>query len=121
MNGKQTDPLSNSLREVLDFFADIFVLEFEYSNINTHRSAISVFHEPIEEFSVRKSPKTCNLMTDVYKNIPAKPRYLFVWDIQTVSRYLISVVLKTLLRAEMLTLKLKKLLALTSASRCSEI
>ena len=99
----------------------MFELGLEYSTINTHRSAISVFHEPVEGFSVGKTPKVCNLMTDVYKKRPAKPRYFFMWDIQTVSRYLISVVLKTLLRAEMLTLKLKKLLALTSASRCSEI
>ena len=66
-----------------------------------------------------KSPKICSLMTDVYKKISAKPRYFFVYDIQTVSRYLRSIVLKTLFSAEMLTLKLTMLLALRSM--CSEI
>ena len=41
----------------------MFELGLEYSTINTHRSAISVFHEPIEGFSVGKISKVCNLMT----------------------------------------------------------
>ena len=91
----------------------MFELGLEYSTINTHRSAISVFHEPIEGFSVGKHPKVCNLMTDVYKKRPAKPRYFFMWDIQTVSRYLRSIPWNTLLGTEILTLKLTMLLALT--------
>ena len=46
----QTDPFSNHLREVMDFLADLFELRFEYSAINTHKSAISAFHEPTEGF-----------------------------------------------------------------------
>ena len=49
---KQTGLFSNRLRKVLDFFAEIFELGFEYSTINTHRSVISTFHEPGEGFSV---------------------------------------------------------------------
>ena len=75
---KQTDPFSKHLREVLDFLAEIFELGFEYSTINTHRSAISAFHEPTEGFSVGKHPKICNLMADVYNNRPSKPRYCLV-------------------------------------------
>ena len=51
----------------MDFFAEMFELGFEYSTINTHRSAISVFHEPIEGCSVGKTSKVCDLMKDVYK------------------------------------------------------
>ena len=54
---KQTDPFSNHLREVLDFLAEIFELGFEYSTINTHRSATSAFYEPIDGFSVGKHQK----------------------------------------------------------------
>ena len=55
----------------------MFELGFEYSTINTHRSAISAIHEQIEGegFSVGKHPNVCNLMTGVYNKIPAKPRY----------------------------------------------
>ena len=57
---KQTDPFSNHLREVLDFFAEIFELGFEYSTINTHRSAMFVFREPIGVFC-GKAPKLLRL------------------------------------------------------------
>ena len=54
---RQTDLLSNHLREVLDFLAEMFELRFEYSTINTDRSAISTFHELIEGVSVAKTRK----------------------------------------------------------------
>ena len=38
--GKKTDPFSNHLKEVLDYLAEVFELGFEYSTLNTHRSAI---------------------------------------------------------------------------------
>ena len=47
----------------MDFVAEIFELGFEYSTINTHRFAISAFHE-----------KVCNLMAGVYNKRPPKPR-----------------------------------------------
>ena len=105
----------------MGFLAEMFELGFEYSTINTHRSAISVFHEPTEGFSVGKNSKVCNLMTGVYNKTPAKPIYCFVWDIQTVLRYLRSLRLNKLLTTNMLTLKLTMVIALTSASRYSEI
>ena len=105
----------------MDFLAEMFELGFEYSTINTHRSAISVFHELTEGFSVGKNSKVCNLMTGVYNKRLTKPRYCFVWDIQTVLRYLRSLRWNKLLTTKMLTLKLTMLLVLTSASRYSEI
>ena len=118
---KQTGLFSNRLREVLDFLAEIFELRFEYSTINTHRSVISTFHEPGEGFSVGKHPKFCNLITSVYNKRPSNPRYCFVWDIETVLRYLRSLSINKLLSTKMLTLKLAMLFALPSASRCSEM
>ena len=112
---KQTDPFSNHLREVLDFLTEIFELGFEYNTINTHRSTISTFLHPIEGFSVGKHPKVCNLMAGVYNKRPPKPRYCFVWDVETVLRYLKSLPVNKLLSTKMLTLKLTMLLTLTSA------
>ena len=93
----------------------------EYSTINTHRSSISAFHDPIEGFSVGKHPKVCNLMTGVFNKRPPKPKYCFVWDVETVLKYLKCLPPNDLLSKKMLTLKLTMLLALTSASRCLEI
>ena len=117
---KQTDPLSNHLREVLDFLAEMLSLGLEYSTINNHRSAISDFHESIGGFSVENPPKVCNLMTGVYNQRPPKSRYCFVQDIETVLRYLRSIPINKPLSTKMLTLKSTMLLALTSTLRCSE-
>ena len=78
----------------------MFELGFEYSTINTHRSAISAFHEPIEGFSVGKHPKVCNLI-------------LLLWDNETVPSYLRSLPMNKLLSSKMLTLKLRMLLTST--------
>ena len=105
---KQTDPFSTHLREVLDFLAEI------YNNF----PAISVFHKVIEGFSVGKHPKVFNLMASVYNKRAPKPRHCFVWDIETVLRYLMSLPINKLLSTKMVTLKLTIKIALTSASRC---
>ena len=99
----------------------MFHAGLEYSTINTHRSSISAFHDPIEGFSVGKHPKVCNLMAGVFNKRPPKPKYCFVWDVETVLKYLKCLPPNDLLSTKMLTLKLTMLLALTSASRCSEI
>ena len=81
---------------------------------------MSTFHEQIDGISVRKHPELCNLMTGVYNKRTVKLRYCFVWDIETVLRYLKSLPINKLLYTKMLKLKLTMLLALTSTSR-SEI
>ena len=90
----------------MDFLAEIFELAIEYSTINTHRSAISAFHEPMDGFSVEKHPAVCNLMADVCNKRSPEPRYCFVWDTETVLRYLRSLPINKLLSTKMLTLKL---------------
>ena len=115
---KQIDPLSNHLREVLDFLVEIFELGFEYSTINTHRSVISTSNEPIEEFSVAKHPKVWNLMTSVFNKGPG---YCFVLGIETIPRDLRSLPINKIMSTKMLTLKLIMLLTSTSASKYSKI
>ena len=97
----------------------MFHAGLEYSTINTHRSSISTFHDPIEGFSVGKHLKVFNLMIGVFNKRPPKPKYSFVWDVETVLKYLKCLPPNDLLSKKML--KLKMLLALTSASKCSEI
>ena len=60
-------------------------------------------------------------MTGVFNKMPPKPRFCFVWDVETVLKYLKCLPPNDLLSEKMLILKLTMLLALTSASRCSEI
>ena len=60
-------------------------------------------------------------MADVYNKRPPKLIYCFVWDVETILRYLKLLSVNRLLSTKMLTLKLTMLLALTCASTCSEI
>ena len=96
----------------MDFLAEMLELGFEYSTINTHRSTISAFHGLIEQCPVGKYPKICKLITSVYNKMPPKPRDCFVWDTETVLRYLRSLPINKILSIKMLTLKLIMLIAL---------
>ena len=49
---------------------EIIDLGYEYCIINTHRTEISAFHKPIEDFLVGKHPKVHNLMTGVMMKDP---------------------------------------------------
>ena len=64
-----------------------------------------------------KHTRVCNLVAGVYNKRPSEPRYCFVWDVETVLRYLKSLPANKILTTKMLTLKLTMLLALTSVSR----
>ena len=56
----------------------------EYSSINSHRSAISAYHVHIDNNPIGQHPKVCTLMTGIFNDRSPKPRYTFVWDIETV-------------------------------------
>ena len=60
-------------------------------------------------------------MTGVFNNLPPKPRYTFVWDIETVLNYLSKLPDKLGLPIRVLSHKLALFLSLTAASRVSEI
>ena len=60
-------------------------------------------------------------MTAVFNNRPPKPRYTFVWDIETVLNYLSELPDNLSLSIRVLSHKLSLLLSLTAASRVLEI
>ena len=60
-------------------------------------------------------------MTGTFNNRPPKPRYTFVWDIETVLNYLSKLPDNLSLPMRVLSHKLALLLSLTAASRVSEI
>jgi len=119
--GKQVDPHGCTLTFVLDFLAHLFEQNFEYSTINSHRSAISAYHDKIDNYSVGKHPKVCSLMTGVFNQRPPKPKYIFVWDVDQVLSYLKTLPDNVTITNRTMNLKLATLLFLTSSNRCHEI
>ena len=66
-------------------------------------------------------PRVSTLMTGIFNNRPPKPRYTFVWDIETVLNYLSKLPDNLSLPIRVLSHKLGLLLSLTAASGVSEI
>ena len=60
-------------------------------------------------------------MTGIFNNRRPKPRYTFVWDVETVLNYLSKLPDKLGLPIRVLSHKLALFLSLTAASRVSEI
>ena len=118
-SGRQVDPVRCSIAEILNFLADLFDQGLQYNTIAGYRSAISAYHDPIDGSRVGSHPKVTTLMTGVFNERCPKPRFCFVWDVETVLRYLKS--LGNDLSDKMLTLKVTMLLALTSVCRAHEI
>ena len=108
---------------VLDcnFLAQLFEEKFEYTSINTYRSALSIYHDKVDNQSVIKHPKVCNLMMGVFNRNPPKPRYVFILDIEQVLTFIREMPNNTELSDWNVNLKSPVLLFLTSAGRCHEI
>jgi len=60
-------------------------------------------------------------MTGVFNKRPPKPKYTFIWDVEVVLKYISNLKCNEQLSLKELTHKLTMLLALTAASRSSEI
>jgi hypothetical protein len=118
---QQIDPIRCNIEWVLDFLVKLFETGLGYSTIGTHRSAISAYHDPLDEQSVGKHPRVSDLMSGIFNLKPPVPIYSFIWDVETVLKYIKTLPLDDSISDKLLTLKLVTLLALTAASRVSEI
>jgi len=118
---QKIDPFRCDLTFVLNYLAVLFNQNYEYNTINLHRSAISAYHDEVDCLSVGKHPKVVSLMTGVFNKRPPKPKYTFIWDVEVVLKYISNLKCNEQLSLKELTHKLTMLLALTAASRSSEI
>lgn len=118
---QQADPVRCDVNIIANYLAMLFHKGFEYSTINGHRSAISAYHNPINSVNVGEHPRICSLMTGVFNLRPTKPRFTFIWDVQVVIDHLNTLSNNEGLSIKILSHKLAMLLALTSASRGSEV
>ena len=83
-------------------------------------SAIYAYHVHIDNNPITQHPRVCTLMTSIFNNRLPKPRYTFVWDIETVLNNLSKLSDNLSLPIRALSHKLALLLSLTAASRVSE-
>ena len=81
---RKIDSFSSSVNEILDYLTDLYKQGLQYRTINNHRSAISAFHQQIQEKPVVENPRVCALLAGIFNSRPPQPKYCFIWNVQTV-------------------------------------
>ena len=118
---RDVNPFDADLRHIVGFLADEFKEGKQYRSLNCYRSAISSTHLPIDGFPVGKHPMVCRLLKGAFNSRPPQPRYTETWDVAKVTRYIQSKGCNADLSLKDISMKLAMLLALTLASRSSDL
>ena len=66
----------------MEVSGELFEAGYEYGTIGTHRTAISLYHELVEEMKIRVHPKVSKLMQGVSNARPPQPKHTSIWDVQ---------------------------------------
>ena len=117
--GRDKDPFSAPVTEVIEFLTSEFGSGKQYSSINTYRTVISTTNEEVEGAPVGKHPMICRLMQGVYNSRPPMPKYAEIWDVSQVLNFLDKQGVN--LDLKLLTCKTEMLLALAHADRASDL
>ena len=119
---QQIDPVCAPLSGILNYLSTLFEKGLQHRTINSHRSAISAYHNYVDGKPVGQHPRVCALLTGVFNQRPPQLRYTFVWDVKIAFVYLkTNVSVNSKLSDKDLTHKLTILRALSSASRASSL
>ena len=119
---RQVDPVTSDLKLVLSFLGHLFDEGLEYSTINSYRSALSLYHQPIEGMKVGQHPMVSALMTGVSNERPQVPKHIYVWDAEVVLKYMRNLGENdTLDSLKLLSWKVATLLGMCNVHRSQEL
>ena len=88
-SGRQVDPLSSSISDILIFLTEVFNEGLAYRSLNALRSAISSTHPKINGFSVRQHPYVTMLLKGALNKRSPKLRYSHTWNVDVMIKYII--------------------------------
>lgn len=120
-SGRQIDPFSSSISDILIFLTDVFNEGLAYRSLNVLRSAISSTHPKIDGFSVGQHPYVTRLLKGALNKRPPKPRYSHTWNVDIMIKYIISLGKNSTLSLKVISMKLVTLFALTCPERISAL
>ena len=120
-NQQQTDPFCAPVESVANFLSSLFQKGYEYRTINNYRSAISAFHVGVNGQKMGQISLIKQVMKGAFNSRPPLPRYNETWDVDKVLKHLEGIGENQNLSLKELTFKTLTLMALTSASRVSEL
>ena len=106
---------------MLDYLGYLFHLGYENRTVGCHKSEISAYYEYVDNKKVGQHQHVCALLKGVFNERPPQPRYVFIWDIQTVLDFVKYQWSGCDSSDKVLIYKLVILMALSSASRASAI
>ena len=118
---RNTDPFNSDVTNVANFLAEEFTQGKAYRTLNVYRSAISSTHTPVNNQPLEEHPVVRRIMKGSYISRPPQPCYSGSWDVGIVVDLLRSWPENDRLSRKQLSQKLTILLALTTASRASEL
>ena len=118
---RQIDPFCSTVASIADYLTEMFNKGRCYRTINSHRSAISAFHKPIEGCKAGQHELVCKVLNACFNARPPQPRYVVMWDVDRVLNHICTLGCDANLSDKQLTLKLSMLLALASAGRSSDL
>ena len=118
---RKVDPISSDVQHFIDFLAELYEQGLQHRSINTIRSAVSMTHKSVEGLPVGQHPLVTRLLKGVYNQRPPMPRYTSTWDVDVVTKHIVSMGRNEDLPLKHLSRKLVMLMALIKASRTSEL
>ena len=83
---REINPFQDTIYNITENLTSLFQEGREYSTINTNRSMLSVTLPPVVGSVIEKHPIICRFMQGINSH-PPRPRYSFVWDVNTVIPY----------------------------------
>ena len=117
----QADPFRATVASFIDFLSDMHKAGFTYDTISGYHSAVSAWHNSIDGTLIGQHCLVQQAMTGVFNEKPLTPRCQETWDLDIVLMYIASISDNPGLEDATLMHKLVTLLALTTASRASEL
>ena len=113
--------LQCGVRPFLNFLADLFEQGLQHQTISLIFSVISMTHQQVEGISIGQHPLVARLIIGVHNSRPPKPHYKVTWDVYIVLKHLRTLRNNDNLSLRALSKKLALLMALTDASKTSEL
>ena len=118
---RHLDPFPKCINPVVEFLSTQFKQGYQYSTINTYRSALLATIPHVEGHPVGQHPLVCKLLQGIFNKRPPMPRYHHTWDVGVVVHYLKGLEPSEEQPLPILTKKLVTLLALANASCASDL
>ena len=87
-NRRALNPFRCTLVSILDYLTSLFKEGLHYNTIDENKSARSGYHKKLYDMLVGQPPLVTSLMVGIFNSRRPQPRYIFVWDVQVVLKFI---------------------------------